>query len=119
MREAVERLLQRVRIDAGFSKAGQHLSQEMQDDLLEFLIFLSGGAPVYDGISVSRLLSPLCQTDEAYDLFVDHLATAMCVPERSPRLEVELRLMMEHIRVHVVDRHPAGIPGQESGAAVA
>lgn len=95
-------------------------SFEQSEELCEFLIFLSGGAPVYDNAPIGEILGPVCPCDDSYDLFVDHLVIAMIGPHRAPRTEAELRLMMEHIRPHVVGREsskPTQRPDDHTGAA--
>ncbi len=100
--DAVERLSSRLNHDASFSDATKQLPEIWQEDFAEFLIFLSGGAPFYDSSPISTLLSPLCPTDEAFDVLVDHLAAVLIGRTRSVRLEAEMRLMMEHVRPYAV-----------------
>ena len=100
---AVEGLLERLRKDRT-GRADHELDVEQRTDLTEFLIFLSGGAPFYDGRPIASLLSHFCPNDAAFDRMVDLLAEAAIGQERSIRVEAELRLMMEHIRAHVIDR---------------
>lgn len=116
MRRLETLMIQEERLPHVDSKASFGQSEE----LCEFLIFLSGGAPVYDNAPIRKILGPVCPCDDSYDLFVDHLVTAMIGPHRAPRTEAELRLMMEHIRPHVVGYEPgkqAPRPDDHSGAA--
>ncbi|MEP0232411.1 Clp protease ClpP [Roseibium sp.] len=100
--DAVERLSGRLSLDTSFCDAAKGLPEIWREDFAEFLIFLSGGAPFYDNSPIRTLLMPLCPTDEAFDAFVDHLATVLIGKTRSVRLEAEMRLMMEHIRPYIV-----------------
>ncbi|MDN3719579.1 hypothetical protein QW131_11205 [Roseibium salinum] len=64
--------------------AGSATDLARSDDLSEFLIFLCGGAPFYDGEPVSRLLSPLCSSADTYQRFVDHLVAVLFRRARGP-----------------------------------
>jgi len=71
-------------------------------DFAEFLIYLFGGAPFYEGPSVRTLFRPYCRCDATFDMFVDHLATVLIAQRLPVRLETELRLTMETIRPRVL-----------------
>ncbi|MBD8875476.1 Clp protease ClpP [Roseibium polysiphoniae] len=113
--DAVERLSSRLSHDTSFCDAAKELPEIWREDFSEFLIFLSGGAPFYDSSPISTLLSPLCPTDEAFDVLVDHLAAVLIGRTRSVRLEAEMRLMMEHVRPYIVSD---GAAGNASGATL-
>ncbi len=119
MTRALDDLFGRLNADPSLAPAATSMDSEIRADLLEFLIFLAGGSPVYDGLPVSKMLSPLCPTNEAFDDFVDHVATSMIGTERPVRIEADLRLMLEHIRPHVVDRNPDRFMSSADGNAVA
>lgn len=105
-KEAMTRLEDRLSSDGSFGFAEQGGKLSNTDDLCEFLIFLSGGAPFYDGSPVAEILGPLRLSDARYDLFVDHLVDVLTGDLRSIRAETELRLVMEHVRPHVVSPPP-------------
>jgi hypothetical protein len=101
--EAAKRLQRRLRHDPAFREPVASAPDNHRTDLSEFLIFLSGGSPFYDGTPIGKILAPLCPSDEAFDLFVDHLATVLIGNDRPVQVEAQLRLLMEHIRPYAVD----------------
>ena len=115
--EAMRRLETLMMQEENLPHVDNETSLEQSEELCEFLIFLSGGAPIYDSAPISEILGPVCPSDDSYDRFVDHLVTAMFGPRRAPRTEAELRLMMEHIRPHVVGREPGKPSSQTDGHA--
>ncbi|ADZ70239.1 hypothetical protein [Polymorphum gilvum] len=72
------------------------------DDLTEFLVFLFGGAPIYEGPPISHTLAPYCADPGGYDRFVDRLARHLVGRNLPVRVEAELRVLLERVRRHVV-----------------
>lgn len=96
------RLCSRLRLDPVLGPHARELEGQGRSDLCEFLAYLLGGAPVYEGTSVRTLLSPLCDCDETFDHLVDHLVTVLIGRTGDPRHEVELRLRLEYVRPMVL-----------------
>lgn len=115
--EAMRRLETLMIQEQNLPHVDSEASLEQSEELCEFLIFLSGGAPFYDNAPIGEILGPICPCDGSYDLFVDLLVTAMFGPRCAPRTEAELRLLMEHIRPHVVGREPGRPSSQSDGHA--
>ena len=119
--EAIETLERRLKQDGKFSQPhGGHVLPNA-DELCEFLIFLFGGAPFYDGMPIDRVLRPLRLDDTRYDRFVDHVVIALTGGRPSVRNETQLRVVMEHIRPHVVNApgNRPGLPPQDQVGIVA
>ncbi|MBD8890124.1 Clp protease ClpP [Roseibium litorale] len=95
---AAERLNKRLRLDSGFGGSSRALPAPYLEDLTEFLVFVTGGAPVYEGRPVSKLLRPLCPSQEAFEVLVDHVVTVLIGRERRPTEEAQLRVLLEHVR---------------------
>ena len=104
---AVQKLKNRMLFDGAIDRRNQGASLQNTDDLCEFLIFLSGGAPFYDGQPIAEILSPLCPDDKRYEMFVGHLVDILIADQDNPQTETELRVVMEHIRPHVVSNAPS------------
>lgn len=79
---------------------------EHSDDFTEFLIFLCGGAPFYDGKPICELLSPLCGCDDEYSRFVDHLVAVFFGDRSNPKDEAQLRQHMDRLRPQVLNPKP-------------
>jgi len=105
--QAMPRLLARLDGDPCFDLGPYRHEFEHSDDLTEFLVFLSGGAPVYDGKPVSELLSPICTDKEVYNHFVDHLVAVLFSASAAPGDETELRQLMDRLRPRVLNPKPA------------
>lgn len=109
-REAVLRampcLQARLEQDPCFEIARFREEFESSDDMVEFLIFLSGGAPFYDGKPICELLSPICTCTDVYERFVDHLVTVFFTDNGSEGDEAELRRLMDALRPQVLDPKP-------------
>lgn len=103
---AMPTLRARLEQDPCFDLEGFRQEFERSDDLTEFLIFLSGGAPFYDGKPVSELLSPLCTCTDIYERFVDHLVAVFFKGTRDTGDEKELRALMKRLRPQVLDPKP-------------
>lgn len=104
---AMPRLLTRLEQDACFNLGNFRREFERSDDLSEFLIFLSGGAPFYDGKPISELLSPICTCADVYERFVDHLISVLLVGRQAATAdETDLRDLMNRLRPHVLDPKP-------------
>ncbi|MEO9527864.1 Clp protease ClpP [Roseibium sp.] len=104
--QAMPALHARLDKDPCFDIATFRQEFERSDDLTEFLIFLSGGAPFYDGKPVADLLSPICTGEDVYIRFVDHLV-AVLFTERSTEDEKDaLRQLMDQLRPQVLDPKP-------------
>lgn len=98
IKAAVERLDHRLRLDSGFGASNKPLPASYLEDLTEFLVFVTGGAPVYEGRPVSSLLRPLCPSDEAFEILVDHVVTVLIGRERRFAEEAELRRLLGHAK---------------------
>ncbi|MES0809193.1 Clp protease ClpP [Roseibium sp. SCPC15] len=100
------RLQARLEQDACFDHAGFRKEFEHSDDLTEFLIFLSGGAPFYEGKPVCNLLSPICTCPDVYERFVDHLVAVFFAGRDHHSDEEHLRDLMDRLRPQVLDPKP-------------
>jgi hypothetical protein len=103
---AMPSLKVRLEQDSCFDLDGFRQEFDRSDDLTEFLIFLSGGAPFYDGKPVSELLSPLCTCADIYDRFVDHLVAVFFKDSRAGNDEQDLRALMNRLRPQVLNPKP-------------
>lgn len=103
---AMPRLQARLEQDPCFDATQFRTEFERSDDLMEFLIFLSGGAPFYDGKSICNLLAPICTCHDVYERFVDHLVMVFFAGRRNKTDEAELRHLMETLRPQVLDPKP-------------
>ncbi|MBO6894326.1 MAG: Clp protease ClpP [Roseibium sp.] len=103
---AMPSLKSRLEQDPCFDLKGFRQEFEHSDDLTEFLIFLSGGAPFYDGKPVSELLSPLCTCEDIYHRFVDHLVAVFFDNHRGESDEKGLRDLMDRLRPQVLNPKP-------------
>ncbi len=104
--EALPHLRARLETDPCFDMDRFQEEFGASGDLAEFLIFLFGGAPSYDGKSVAALLSPLCTCSETYERFTDHLAVVFLSGNDTPEAETNLRDLMERLRPHVLHPKP-------------
>ncbi|MES0881718.1 Clp protease ClpP [Roseibium sp. SCP14] len=100
------RLQARLEQDACFDNAGFRKEFEHSDDLTEFLIFLSGGAPYYEGKPICSLLSPICTCSDVYERFVDHLVAVFFAGQDDQNDEAHLRELMTRLRPQVLDPKP-------------
>ncbi|POF31494.1 globin domain-containing protein [Roseibium marinum] len=105
IKQAMPRLRARLEQDPCFDLSKFRQEFERSDDLTEFLIFLFGGAPFYDGKPVTELLSPVCPSQEIYQRFVDHLVTVI-FDGRTSGEETGLRDLMERLRPQVLNPKP-------------
>lgn len=103
---AMPRLLARLEQDSCFTPGSFRREFERSDDLTEFLVFLSGGAPFYDGKPISELLSPICTCEDVFERFVDHMVHVLFADRPAKADETDLRLLMDRIRPHVLDPKP-------------
>lgn len=103
---AMPRLQARLEQDPCFDITAFRQEFERPDDLTEFMIFLSGGAPFYDGKPICELLSPICTCPDIYERFVDHLVIVFFAGSRNERDETELRRLMDALRPQVLDPKP-------------
>ncbi|CTQ54916.1 hypothetical protein LP7551_03455 [Roseibium album] len=103
---AMPSLKARLEQDSCFNLESFRQEFERSDDLTEFLIFLSGGAPFYDGKPVSELLSPVCTCADIYERFVDHLVAVFFTGSRAASDEQELRALMKKLRPQVLNPKP-------------
>lgn len=118
--EAIETLENKLRQDGAFRPSQDGRVLRYSEELCEFLVFLFGGAPFYDGMPIGTVLEPLRLDDSRYDRFVDHVVNALGGNCSSVRNEAQMRVVMEHIRPHVVNvpefrtgsapRDPVGVP---------
>lgn len=110
--EAIETLASKLYQDSAFRLPHDGPVLRHADELCEFLIFLFGGAPFYDGMPIGQVLRPLRLDDDRYDRFVDHVVRSLGGRRSSVRDETQMRVVMEHIRPHVV-----GVPASRPGPA--
>lgn len=103
---AMPRLQARLEQDPCFDVARFRQEFERSDDLTEFLIFLAGGAPFYDGKPVCELLSPICTCHDVYERFVDHLVVVFFAGNRNECDETDFRGLMDALRPQVLDPKP-------------
>jgi truncated hemoglobin YjbI len=103
---AMPRLQARLEQDPCFDLAGFRQEFERSDDLAEFLVFLFGGAPFYDGKPVSALLSPICTCEDVYERFVDHLVAVFFGSRSLAADETDLRELMQRLRPRVLEPKP-------------
>ncbi|MCV0426425.1 MAG: Clp protease ClpP [Roseibium sp.] len=106
IKRAMPHLQARLEQDPCFDLGGFREEFERSDDLTEFLIFLSGGAPFYDGKPICDLLSPICTCSDVYERFVDHLVAVMFGGTYSKSDEASLRDLMNRLRPQVLDPKP-------------
>ncbi|GAB4517480.1 MAG: hypothetical protein Tsb0019_17260 [Roseibium sp.] len=104
--QAMPRLLARLDEDPCFDLGPYRREIEHSDDLSEFLVFLAGGAPAYDGKPVCELLSPICTGDEVYNRFVDHLVAVLFGESPQHDDETDLRQLMDRLRPRVLNPRP-------------
>lgn len=105
--QAMPRLQARLEEDPCFDLSRFRPEFEQSDDLSEFLVFLFGGAPFYDGKPVCTLLSPLCTSADAYERFVDHMVAVFVGDTDVPAYEMDLRQLMNRLRPRVLSPKPA------------
>ncbi|QFS99574.1 hypothetical protein FIV06_19240 [Labrenzia sp. THAF191b] len=103
---AMPRLKARLEQDPCFDVTNFLPEFEHSDDLTEFLIFLAGGAPFYDGKPVCELLAPICTCNNIYERFVDHLVAVIFDGAPAPGDEEHLRELMSRLRPHVLNPKP-------------
>lgn len=103
---AMPRLQARLEQDPCFDLDGFRQEFECGDDLTEFLIFLSGGAPFYDGKPICELLSPICTCSNVYERFVDHLIAVILVEKGHQSDEKDFRELLSRLRPQVLDPKP-------------
>ncbi len=103
---AMPSLKVRLEQDPAFNVDSFREEFEHSENLSEFLIFLAGGAPLYDGKPICELLSPLCRCSQSYDRFVDHLVAVFFGTRNAPAEEDQLRDLMDRIRPQVLNPKP-------------
>jgi hypothetical protein len=103
---AIPPLKNRLESDPCFDLAPLRGEFDASGDFCEFLVFLFGGSPFYDGKPVTDLLSPLCDCDDVYGRFVDHLVAVLLHDDLNEESEAELRSLMERLRPHVLAPRP-------------
>ncbi|WP_346895205.1 Clp protease ClpP [uncultured Roseibium sp.] len=101
--EAMKTLENKLYQDGAFRPSQDGRILRHSDELCEFLVFLFGGAPFYDGMPIGTVLQPLRLDDNRYDRFVDHVVNALGGDRSSVSNEAQMRVVMEHIRPHVVN----------------
>ena len=104
--EALFRLRERLSGDPAFKHANFRGELQSRSDFAEFLVFLVGGAPFYDGRPVNELLSPLCDSEDLYDRFAGHIIDALRDFGCSKEDAQELRSLLLRLRPQVLDPKP-------------
>ncbi len=104
---AMSSLRERLDADPLFELSAFRTDFDRSSDLCEFLVFLFGGAPFYDGKPVSDLLSPLCRCADAYERFVDHLEAVFFGSAGATEDKDDLRAIMANLRPRVLAPKPA------------
>jgi len=105
--KALALLKERLEADPCFDAAPVLDEVHDSSDFSEFLIFLTGGAPFYDGKPVSDLLAPLCGCKEIYGRFVDHLVATLLAGQAGGSDETSLRALMDRLQPQVLSPRPA------------
>ncbi|GAA0771798.1 Clp protease ClpP [Roseibium denhamense] len=104
--QAMPRLKQQLKDDSCFDLSAFDKTFGGSDDLCEFLIFLLGGAPFYEGKPICDLLSPLCTCDDAYERFCDHLLSVFGPGTLSGAEVSSFRAILEELRPRILDPKP-------------
>lgn len=104
--QMVPRLVDRLKQDSQFSAEASNQLLAVEDDLAEFLTFLFGGAPFYDGQPIADLLSPICKCVTTYDRFVDHLVAVLSNNDHTGTDAADLRILMDRLRPHILSPKP-------------
>lgn len=95
---AISALKERLETDPCFNLSSLPNEFDHSGDLCEFLVFLLGGAPIYNGRPAADLLSPICGCEDSYERFVDHLVAVFFGPQGFYEGEETLRTMMGRLR---------------------
>lgn len=99
---AVEQLEHHLSQDARFTLPKHDGRWCHADDFCEFLVFLAGGAPFYEGLPISQILGSFCPNNERYDHVAGLLASLLTGNAESAHLKPKLHAALEHLRPHVV-----------------
>ena len=93
----------------------QPAPQATLEDFVEFLVFLFGGAPVYEGPALHHTVAAICQGHSGFDRLVDDLTGALTGAPATAPLAHDVRRVLEQVRCHAVrGPHPVAL----SAAAV-
>lgn len=80
------------------------------EDFTEFLVFLFGGAPVYEGPALHQTLGSVCRDHAGFDRLADALARALIRSPQTRPLDHDVRRTLEQIRCHAVrGPHPVAL----------
>lgn len=116
--QAVRTCLRLTCTDTGQSTEAA-FTEAWKADLLEFLIYLYGGAPYYEGPLAADLFAPICPDHGAFDHFIDRLVAALMGERKTVKLETRLRLVLETIRPKVFGETPVSFNRFAPGGALA
>ncbi len=80
------------------------------EDFTELLVFLFGGAPVYEGPALHQTLGPVCRDHTGFDRLADALTRALIRSPQTRPLDHDVRRTLEQIRCHAVrGPHPVAL----------
>lgn len=121
LKRSTERLIIRLQQDPIFAKAPPACPHVLKEDLTEFLVFLFGGAPFYEGHSAEEMLHPYCYNDRAFDAFVEHVIAVLIDPKHTFMLEQPVRCRLSTLREAVLygDRQYETMPAAHPLGAAA
>lgn len=85
-----------------------HQAELLREDLTEFLIFLFGGAPFYEGPAIHHAFSYICNSHSAFDEVRDMFIEELTPRPQTAGLRPQVHAALEQIRHHAVRQpHPA------------
>jgi hypothetical protein len=88
----------------------QPAPQATLEDLTEFLVFLFGGAPVYEGPALHHTVAAICQGHSGFDRLADELTEALTRSPATAALARDVRQVLEQVRCHAVrGPHPVAL----------
>ncbi|MFN4127784.1 hypothetical protein [Pannonibacter indicus] len=81
---------------------------QASEDLTEFLTFLFGGSPIYEGPAIHLSFSCLCTSHAAFDEVRDLFTRELTLRPQTAGLRPQVHAALEQIRHHAVRQpHPA------------
>lgn len=85
-----------------------HQAELLREDLTEFLIFLFGGAPFYEGPAIHHAFSYICSSHSAFDEVREMFIQELTQRPQAAGLRAQVHAALEQIRHHAVRQpHPA------------
>jgi truncated hemoglobin YjbI len=89
-----------------------HKTAQATEDLIEFLTFLFGGSPFYEGQAIHQAFSCLCNSHPGFDEVRDVLLQELTRRPQTAGLRPQVHAALEQIRHHAV-RLPLPAHSQE------